>query len=64
MARRNVKPSEWFTMVRRVIWRSKRFTALPDDSARLLFFYYLTHPHQTHTGCFVIPDNYALTDLT
>jgi hypothetical protein len=59
-ARKTSKP---FTMVRRSIWGSARFRSLPNSDAKLLFFYFLTCPHQTGTGCFVHNEGYALTDL-
>jgi hypothetical protein len=57
------KPSVLFTMVRRSIWGSERFAALPSDAARYVYFYYLTCPHQTASGCFRLKDAYALSDL-
>ena len=58
-----LKPSKPFTMVRRTLWRSKRFGGLPDDGARYLYLYFLTCPHQTGTGCFVADDLYVVADL-
>lgn len=52
-----------FTMVRRQIWRSKRFASLPGDSERYLYFYFLTCQHQTSIGCFVMSVAYVLADL-
>ncbi len=52
-----------FTMVRRSIWRSKRFASLPGDDVRFLYFYYLTCPHQTSVGCCSVPEAYVTTDL-
>jgi len=50
-------------MVRRCLWQSKRFGMLASDSARYLFFYFLTCPHQNSIGCFRLPPHYALSDL-
>ena len=50
-------------MVRRSIWRSKRFLSLPDDATRYLYLYFLTCPHQTSSGCFRLNEAYALADL-
>jgi hypothetical protein len=50
-------------MVRRSLWSSERFSALPDDAARYLYIYLLTCPHQTSSGCFVLKEAYALADL-
>lgn len=52
-----------FTMVRRALWGSQRFCALPDDATRYLYLYYLTGPHQTASGCFLAKDGYVLADL-
>jgi hypothetical protein len=56
-------PAKPFTMVRRSIWDSRRFTALPDDLCRYLYFYCLSCSHQTGTGCFVAREAYILSDL-
>jgi len=58
-----VKPKKPFTMVLRSLWQSERFTGLPNDQARYLFLYFLTCKHQTASGCFQLPDAYALSDL-
>lgn len=52
-----------FTMVRRSIWGSIRFCSLPDDDCRYLYFYLLTCPHQTSSGCMILKEAYALADL-
>lgn len=52
-----------FTMVRRALWSSQRFVALPDDATRYLYLYFLTGPHQTASGCFVAKTAYLLADL-
>lgn len=52
-----------FSMVRRSLWRSSRFTSLPEDRDRLLYVYFLTCPHQTNVGCYQLPDGYACADL-
>src|SRR5215469_7860711 len=63
MAPRAAKKKIPFTMVRRSIWGSARFRSLPGSDAKLLYFYFLTCPHQTGTGCFVHNEAYALADL-
>lgn len=50
-------------MVRRSVWGSERFISLPSDEARYLYFYFLSCPHQTSSGCFVLKEAYALADL-
>ena len=52
-----------FTMVRRSLWRSKRFRGLPNDAARYLYQYFLTCQHQGPIGCMKLNDAYALSDL-
>jgi hypothetical protein len=52
-----------FSKVSPVIWRSKRFLALPDDRCRLLLLYLLTCQHQNSAGTFRLPEGYACTDL-
>lgn len=52
-----------FTMVSRSIWRSDRFCALNNHRDKLAYFYLLTCEHQTGTGCFRLPDGYAIADL-
>ena len=55
--------SKPFTMVRRSLWRSKRFGGLPNDAARYLYLYLLTCQHQGPIGCMRLNDAYALSDL-
>lgn len=50
-------------MVQRSVWRSERFISLQEDRDRLLFFYFMTCPHQTNVGCYRLPDGYACSDL-
>jgi hypothetical protein len=50
-------------MVRRSLWNSASFASLPDDETRLLFFYFLTNPHQKNSGCCVLKEAYVLADL-
>jgi hypothetical protein len=52
-----------FTMVTPSVWRSGRFRQMPNDSARLLFMYLLSNPHQNSIGAYRLPDGYALADL-
>ena len=63
MATTSRKNSRPFTMVRRSLWNSDRFSRLPDDGCRYLYLYFLTCPHQTSCGCFVLKEAYALADL-
>lgn len=63
MAGTSKKNSKPFTMVRRSIWKSRRFKYLPDDAARYLYLYFLTCGFQTSTGCFAFNEAYALADL-
>ncbi|RWA73415.1 MAG: hypothetical protein EOQ28_14830 [Mesorhizobium sp.] len=51
-----------FTMVAPGLHSSRRFLDL-DDSARALFLYLLTGPHQTSCGCSQIKPGYACADL-
>lgn len=52
-----------YTQVRRTLWDSRRFSALPNDACRYLYFYCLTTPHQTGAGCFKAKAAYILEDL-
>lgn len=52
-----------FTKVSPKIWRNRAFKALPTDEARLLMLYLTTCEHQNITGCFRLPEGYALDDL-
>jgi len=52
-----------FTMVASLLWRSRHFTGLASDSAKLLYFYYLTSERQNPIGAYLIPDGYACNDL-
>ena len=52
-----------FSKVSPVIWRSKRFLALPDDGCRLLQLFFMTCQHQNSAGCFRLPEGYACADL-
>lgn len=58
-----MKTGSPFTMVRRSLWGSRRFSGLPDDAQRYLYLYLLTCPHQTSTGCLLLKEDYALADL-
>lgn len=51
-----------FTKVSPTIWESKQFLSL-EHSAALLYFYYLTGPHQNSSGTYRIPDGYVGVDL-
>lgn len=50
-------------MVSRTIWRSSRFGSLTAHRDKLAFFYYLTCEHMTASGCYRLPDGYAIADL-
>lgn len=50
-------------MVSRSVWRSERFGQLEAHRDKLAFFYFLTCEHQTGTGCYRLPDGYAVADL-
>jgi len=63
MAAPNKKPYQTFAMVRRSLWSSERFRSLPSDSIRCLYLYFLTCTHLTGSGCFLLKEGYALTDL-
>jgi hypothetical protein len=51
-----------FTKVSPQVWSSSTFRSLSGDE-RQLFLYFLTCEHQNSSGCFRIPDLYALSDL-
>lgn len=52
-----------FSKVAPIVWRSRRFLALPSDRARLLLLYYLTSQHQNSAGAYRVPEGYAISDL-
>lgn len=52
-----------FSKVSPAVWRSGRFVGLGDDTAQLLYIYFLSCEHQTSAGCFRLPDGYACSDL-
>lgn len=45
------------------LWRSRKFTSLESDDARLLYLYLHTCVHSNMVGCFILPDGYATSDL-
>lgn len=45
------------------LWRSRRFSELPNIDAKLLMFYFLTSEHMTSAGAYEVPDGYAISDL-
>ena len=45
------------------IWRSRRFTGLPNDEARMFYLYLHTCPHVNSIGCFWLPKGYVQVDL-
>jgi len=52
-----------FAKIGCTIWRSRKFRALPNDDARLFYFYCHTNPHANSIGTFWLPEGYALADL-
>lgn len=52
-----------FNKVSPKVWRDRKFRALPSNDARLLFVYLITCEHQNSSGCFRLPDGYAVHDL-
>lgn len=52
-----------FSKVSPAVWRSRRFTSLPDSDTKLLYLYFVTSEHQTSIGAYVIPTGYAKSDL-
>lgn len=52
-----------FSKVAPNVWKSRKFWALPDDSARLAYLYILTNPHANSAGCYDLPILYACADL-
>ncbi|WP_026481049.1 hypothetical protein [Ahrensia sp. 13_GOM-1096m] len=51
-----------FSMVSPRIWQSRKFQALPDNTARLAYFYLITSNHGNAAGCYHLPAGYAATD--
>jgi len=46
------------------VWRSRKFTALGDDSdAKLAYHYILSSPHANSAGCYDLPIGYGCADL-
>ena len=45
------------------LWRSRKFTSLESDDAKLLYLYLHTCAHANMVGCFILPDGYATADL-
>jgi len=45
------------------VWRSRKFRNLPNEGARHLYLYLHTCPHSNMIGCYVLPTEYALSDL-
>src|SRR5262245_51687331 len=52
-----------FSKVVPQMWESPRFRSLPDDTARLTYFYLLSNRHQTSAGCYRLPPAYASADM-
>jgi hypothetical protein len=53
---------EW-SKVSPALWRSPRFLSLKGSDERLLLVYYMTCDHMNSSGCFRLPDGYAIADL-
>lgn len=45
------------------IWNSRKFRSLKSIEARHVYLYLHTCPHVNSTGCFVLPEGYAMADL-
>ena len=52
-----------FGLISSRIWRSQKFSALPDDFAKLFYVYSHTVQHGNATGCFYLPPASAADDL-
>ncbi len=52
-----------FSKVSPTLWRSRKFKALTDETAKLAYLYLLTCPHGNSAGCFDLPTMYACADL-
>lgn len=52
-----------FSKVAPNVWKSRKFWALPDDTARYAYHYLLTSPHANSIGCYDLPELYACADL-
>lgn len=48
--------------IKTTIWKSKKFKSVPDDSARLLYFYLHTCMHVNSIGCYDLPVGYIHAD--
>jgi hypothetical protein len=53
---------EW-SKVSPTLWRSPRFLGLQGSDERLLLVYYMTGDHMNSSGCYRLPDGYAIADL-
>ncbi|MCF6112390.1 hypothetical protein [Mesorhizobium muleiense] len=53
---------EW-SKVSPALWRSPRFLGLQGSDERLLLVYYMTGDHMNSSGCYRLPDGYAIADL-
>lgn len=53
---------EW-SKVSPEVWCSPRFLDLKSSDARLLLLYFMSNSHQNSSGCYRIPDGYAVADL-
>ncbi|MGX5846932.1 hypothetical protein ACWGTO_07620 [Mesorhizobium sp. PL10] len=53
---------EW-SKVSPALWRSPRFLGLEGSDERLLLVYFMTGDHMNSSGCYRLPDGYAIADL-
>jgi hypothetical protein len=53
---------EW-SKISPALWRSPRFIGLQGSDERLLLVYYMTSDHMNSSGCYRLPDGYAIADL-
>lgn len=52
-----------FNMVGAWLWASAEFTELENDDARYVYLYLLTNVHTHSSGCYRLPEAYAIADL-
>lgn len=53
-----------FTKVSPRVWQSSRFRDLTEPDSQVLFFYFLTSPHQCSAGAYQVPKGYVCADLS
>jgi hypothetical protein len=52
-----------FSKVSPTVWKSRKFSKLPNIEARHVYLYLLTCPHGNSAGCFDLVPGYACADL-